>query len=105
MNVNGKYWVLRKKIAASSSGANEIVPAVPGKKIVVINFHFLTNSAVTVEWKSGTTSLTGAHSYAANLGSCPNSPYGLIETAAGEALNMTLGGAVGVNGFLSYILE
>jgi hypothetical protein len=70
---------------------------------------------VVITWKSGTgggaTSLTGAMSFVENGGmsDCWN-PEGKLsgpfffETVSGQALNMSLGGAVQVSGAISYLL-
>lgn len=101
-------------VSGAASGVNEIVAAVAGYRIRVMGGHFVADSAVTVTWKSATTALGGASSYAANGGPVlpivpwPRAdavpPDGWFETAAGEALNMVLGGAVGVRGWLKYVL-
>lgn len=101
-------------VNGASSGANEIVAAVAGYRIRVMGGHFVCDAAVTVTWKSATTALSAASSYAANGGPVlpivpwPRAdvlpPDGWLETAAGEALNMVLGGAVGVRGWLKYVL-
>jgi len=93
------------KIAASASGDNEIVDAVAGKKIRVLRWGFAAGGDVTAKWRSGSTDLTGPRpltKYAA-AGGAP-SPWGLFETAAGEALNLNLSAAVAVGGELTYVL-
>jgi hypothetical protein len=88
------------------SGDNEIVAAVTGKKIRVLSGCLVATGAVTVRFESGAggTALTGQMSLAANqdlvLGF---DPLGHFETAAGQALNLELGGAVSVDGWLNYI--
>lgn len=92
-------------IAASASGANTVVAAVPGCRIRVHNAQFVATGAVTVTWKSNTTALSGAQAIAANGGIVlPESNLGWFETGVGEALVMDLGGAVVVGGTLAYSL-
>lgn len=99
---NGKYAV----ISTSTSGAT-IVAAKPGKSIRVVAYTFLCSGAVTVQFKSTgntTSSLTGAMSYAANGGATPPfNPLGHFETEKGAALTVTLGGAVAIEGHLTYV--
>lgn len=96
-------------ISAASSGANTIVAAQAGKVIVVQSYTFVVNNNVTVTWKSGSTAISGAMLCGpTNLCpgmSIPYNPNGMFETAAGEALILTLGGAIQVSGFLTYIIR
>lgn len=91
-------------ISAASSGANEIVAAVTGKKIKVWRIMFVTDGAVTVIFKDGTTALSGTMSFAANgslvLDTTLDDP--LYTTTAGNAFVATLGGAVGIRGTIWY---
>jgi hypothetical protein len=73
---------------ASTAATHEVVAAVSGKKIRVVGFFVTAAAALNVQFKSAGTSIC------ANLaisgvaqGYCP---HGWFETAAGEALNMTL---------------
>lgn len=98
---------LRAKIDAADSGNNTLVAAVAGKKIRVIQFGLILDGAVTVQFQSGAngTALTGAMAPGTNGGLCPPfCPWGLLETAAGELLNLRLSAAVGVRGWLTYQL-
>jgi hypothetical protein len=101
--------ILFASVSASSSGTNAIVAASPGSKIKVLSYSLVANAAVTVKWQSASTDLTGAMSFSANGGiatpiGSPASGW-LLETAVGQALNLNLGSAVGVNGHISYFLE
>jgi hypothetical protein len=92
-------------IAASSSGDNAIVAAVTGKRIRVLNYMFMATTPVNVKWRSATTDLCGALPAGANGGaSCSFEGMGCFQTAAGEALNLNLSGAVAVGGHLTYVL-
>lgn len=91
----------------ATSGDNEIVAAVTGKRIRVLSYTIVAAAAVTVRFESGAggTALTGQMSFAANGGaSTAFNPLGLFETAQGAALNMELGGANSVDGHLRYAL-
>lgn len=95
------------KIDASSSGNNEIVAAVSGKQIRVINCMMIASGAVNAKFQSsaGGTDVTGTLPLTANSGfTQPESRVGWFETVAGESLNLNLSGAVQVGGCLAYIL-
>jgi len=94
-------------ISAATSGAgNTIVAAVAGKQIRVMGYVLDSVTAVTIQWFSNTTALSGSMSMGATSTlACPiDNGDGWFETAAGEALKMTLGGAVQVSGHLVYRL-
>lgn len=97
-------------ISAATSGNNTLVAAAAaGLKIKVVSYVLVADAAVTATFQSGAagTALSGAMSLAANGGvsaiSQPSSH--LFETAAATLLNLSLGGAVGVRGHLSYFVE
>ena len=103
-------FVLRTAISAASSGANELVAAVAGKKIKVVSCLLVAAGAVTATFRSGATpNLSGAVSLAADGDSfvLPAAPpgYHWFETAEGAALNLVLNGAVAVAGCLVYYTE
>jgi hypothetical protein len=91
-------------IVASASGNTSIVALVSAKKIRVLGLCFTVNGAVNVKWQSNTTDKTGLfYGDAAGKGKVlPFNPLGWFETAAGEALNINLSGAVAVGGELVY---
>ena len=97
--------ILPAKVDISASG--NIVAAVAGKKIRVINYVLMAASAVTAKWQSGNTPTdhSGAMSLAAAGGLvCPDSRAGWFETNAGEPLKLVLGSGVQVSGHLKYQL-
>ena len=96
-------------ISAASSGDNEIVAAVTGRKIRVQNYTIVSAGTVNVTWKSGSTAISGAMPFVANGSLSPaaggpnaNGIDGVLETAGGEALVLNLSGAVGIRGHLRY---
>lgn len=94
------------KIAASASGDNTLVAAVPGKKIRVIDYAFMAAGTVNAKFQSGAsgTDLTGLFYMVANTGAAPGeAKYGYFETAAGALLNLNLSTNVAVGGHLTYI--
>lgn len=94
-----------KKIDCSSSGDNEIVAAVSGKKIRVLSWDVSPSDVVNFKWRTASTDITGLY-YAANAGngvSKPYSPVGYFETVADEALNLNLSAAEAVGGSVVYV--
>ena len=80
--------------------------AVAGKRIRVTSLYIAVAAAVTVAFESSTTSaLSGIMSLpTAGVLEADFNPHGHFETVAGELLNMTLGGAIQVSGWLTYVL-
>jgi len=93
-------------ISGNTNGDNELVALVAGKKIRVLAMSVIAAGAVDfrLESNAGGTALTGVMSLPANGGFVWNhNPIGWCETAAGEKLNMELGGEVQVSGLLTYV--
>ena len=92
-------------ITASSSGQNEIVAAVTGKRIRVVGYNYISSGTVNAAWRSGATTVIGGLGYwVANTGKvAPFCPVGWFQTASGEALNLNLSGAVAVGGEVTYV--
>lgn len=104
------YEVKRAVISESSAANNEIVAAVaasgniPAKRIVVLSWYLVVAAnAEVITFKSNTTALTGAMTCNAGVQHGQESAFGLFETAAGEALNMTQDGTDQVSGYVNYI--
>jgi len=103
--------VKRATISISSGTSQDIVAAVTGYRIRVLNIALLSDTAGTFTFKSNTTGITGAMPVAANGGFVASDgaqslegPRGLFETASGEKLNLTFSTSANVGGFLTYIL-
>lgn len=100
---------LYAKIDAASSGDNTIVAGVAGKVITVLAGSLtMTGTAVTIRFESaaGGTALTGQMT--PTQGSTipmPFCPVGHFQTVAGELLNLELGGAQSVDGWIVYTLS
>ena len=94
----------------ASSGDNTVIAAVSGKKIRVLSYTLVPTADVVARFESGAggTALTGQMSLLAEDGvvssvvSVNCAPYGCFETAAGALLNLELGGAVSVDGHITY---
>ncbi len=92
-----------------SSGDNELVAVVSGKKIRVVSCFLISAGTVTVHFVDGANNAIAGDSttgiaLVANSGfSLPFNPVGWFETASGQSLDINLSGAVGVAGSLTYI--
>ena len=103
----GKYAI----IAASSSGATQVVAPVMGYAIVCVCYNYMANGTVNVKFQSynaGTstsTDISGLGYYAVNTGKVvPFSAVGWFKTNIGEALNINLSANVAVGGELVFCL-
>lgn len=97
------------KIAATDANANAIVAAVAGRRIKVLDYVLVADAAVKVKWQSASTDISGlmnlaAAGYGVSSPGATNSLQSVpkLMTAAGEALNLHLSGAVVVGGHLTY---
>lgn len=95
-----------KFVPISLTATGDLVAAVSGRKIRVISYLFICSAALTINFESNTTDVTGPMQVAANGG--VSYPGGVLapafETATGEKLAMTITGTGNVRGHLSYIL-
>lgn len=92
-------------IAASSSGANEIVAAVSGQSIEVWGYVLSASAAVNMKWQSATTDKTGLLYHTAVSITTIVAPVGTapwFSTAVGAALNLNLSGATATGGHVIY---
>ena len=105
--------VKRAAINAASSGDNEIVAAVSGKKIKVLSMLLVATEAVNATVYSGPqatgAALTGAIGLGDNGGFVLNAPTNewmhWMETTAGAKLNLYLSAAKQVSGTVLYYEE
>lgn len=83
--------------------STELVAAVAGQVVGVIGYNMVAAGAVTAQFKSATTALTGAMSMITGVPVVADSGdvrLPIFQTAKGEALNLTLGGTVQVSGHM-----
>lgn len=98
------------QINHNTSGNNEIVAAVPGKKIRVLGGCVSAATTVVARFEDAADSGVYLASFQLVAGSQATLPYvrndvgGCFETSAGNALNLELGGAVVVSGFVRFDL-
>lgn len=79
---------------AAAATAELVAAAGTGKKIRILSLKVVSTAANTVTFKSATTAISGADDLAANGGYVlPYDEIGWFETAANEALNVTLSAA------------
>lgn len=94
-------------IDQDAAGSTTVVAAVPGYRIVLMNYLVALDAAGSFIWKSGSTQLTGEIPCAEDGGvmaSSDNPDWPLMVTAVGEALVLT--SAVGVaDGHIAYYLD
>ena len=96
----------RAKIDNATSGDNELVAAVTGKAIRVVDVMLVSTGTVNARFESsaGGTALSGVINLTAQAGFAPGyNRAGHFQTVAGEALNLELSGAVSVDGWLVYV--
>ena len=95
-----------ERINVGTSGDSTIVTAVTGKKIRVLSFVLGAAAAVTARMESGAggDALTGRIALTDSLIWQIDCTHGCFETNAGETLNLESGGAVDIDGHLTYAL-
>lgn len=96
--------IKRATINETTAASNEIVAAVAGKKILVLEFHVTTTLANTLKWLSAAGALTGPMDVPAN--GTIQADYvdeGHFETLAGEALNLAATVATAHGGWMVYV--
>jgi len=103
--INGRYPAKRAVINEVTAASNEIVAAVPGKKIVVMSVMVQALNAQVLTWQTAASALSGAMAFSTSdlIYTHDGSESGLFETVAGEALNLLSGAATQVSGYLTYI--
>ncbi len=107
MPPQGQSNELFKLISAATNPNNTIVAATAAKRIRVIGIHMVAAGAVVARFESaaGGTALTGVMSMITGVPFTAYNPLGLFEQdVVNELLNLELGGAVQVSGWLTYQL-
>jgi hypothetical protein len=88
-------------IISVSAATVELVAAVAGRQIEVVNYTFVSDSPTTVTWKSGTTAISGAMTFGLNGGATVNDDDVSLRTNVGESLKIT-NSAGNINGHFAY---
>jgi hypothetical protein len=89
-----------------AAGSNDIVAAVPAKKIRVIAVSVSGDTAAATTWKfqsNAATDITAVSSIAQNGGFSVNCPLGLFETVSGEKLTVVAGAGDDIHVNITYI--
>lgn len=104
----GPKVIKTKVVNVTAAGEeNEVgIAAVPGKKIVVVNFFLTVSTSVYICFRSNTTDLTGEMLLAAKGTYNPGyNPDGHFQTDAGEILNIGFGDVGNADGWINYYEE
>jgi hypothetical protein len=105
MDIESLYDTVEAPIDLTINGANTVVAAASGYRIVVHQLFIASAAAVTVTIKSGATNLTGGLALGSPGGLVlPFSKTGWFKTALGEALVFTTNAISGA-GALTYSLQ
>ena len=97
------------KIELTAAGNGTILAGIAGKRFRVLTYLACSTVDVLMTWKSGSTALSGPMAVGAysnivdgNADSLPSGIIGVLETAEGEDLVLSLSGASSVGGHLTY---
>lgn len=99
------FTIKTAPISCNTSGYNEIVAAVTGKRIKVFAIILNVAGTVSVKWASAENDLTGAMPLQAREGyttPAVNPPAFILATVAGEALQLNLSDAIYAYGWVVY---
>jgi len=100
--------IRRAVINKATAATHELIAAVSGSKISIVSLALTVGGEVNITFLSKATALSGAMDFGGtdeprgmthHFGDCP------LQTAEGEAFNMTLSAAVQVSGMITYYLE
>lgn len=95
----------RAFLLSSATGAALVAAAGAGLKIRVTSLSVVASAAVSFSLASAATAISSAKPLAANGGLVlPLNEFGWYETAANEALNITLGAALAVAVDITYVI-
>jgi len=89
-------------INATTSGDTQVVAAVSNRRIVVVAFGVIANSAVNIRFRSGTTDITGSMRLVEGGGIAHAYDAGLFQTAVNQPLNINLSANATVGGYVVY---
>jgi len=97
------YTVKTVAVNATASGANIIIAAVSGKRYRILSMNLFADSSVTVQVDDGTSTLIQPMTVLSNLSFNPPVGYICEGAATNRPIKLTLGGAVNVRGFMTYV--
>src|SRR3990167_5464464 len=91
-------------LSFATSGAQTIVSSVANSVVRVLQWNLVAASTNSLQWRSGTSAISGMMAFAANGGiSVPYSPVGLFQGTSGSALNLFSETATSVGGSIVYL--
>jgi len=91
----------RVAVDIDTATTTALVAAVANKQIVVVNIALTVASGQTIQWQSGSTAISGPMGAGYTAGDAWS---GLMETVAGEALNLVTTSTGQVAGHITYVL-
>jgi len=100
--------IINKQISFSAIADNVVQAAVSGQKVKVVGYLIsASGGANTVTWKTSATAISGPFDLAADeeLGRQGTRLDPVMETVAGQGLNLALSAATAVTGEISYYLS
>ena len=86
----------------NTAADHTVVAASAGTRHRILAWRLTLAAAVNLTWKSDTTAISGVYVFGSGGVDEPLLPFQGYETAAGEALKLTLSGAVRVSGDIWY---
>ena len=97
----------------AAAGDYTVLPAIAGKRIVVISSYVTSSAGITLTFKSASTAITGAMYVTASGSIQMDAVHGatgqdecwILKTNAGEALVITASAAATVGGYITYRYE
>ena len=89
-------------INATTSGDTQVVAAVSNRRIVVVAYAVVANSAVNIRFRSGTTDITGSMRLVEGGGIAHAYDAGLFQTAVNQPLIINLSANATVGGYVVY---
>lgn len=101
----GRSPIKRASISFNTAATHQIVAAVPGKRIIVVNYGIKGANNQSITWIRGTsTAMSGAILFStSDLWQWASDPInGIFATDPAERLAITLSAATLVAGYLSY---
>jgi len=101
-NLYNESQIIAVAFNKNTAATHEVVAAVAGKTYKVVKCFLIAASAVDVTFKSATTVISGGVLTGITSLLLPLDGKPWFTCAAGEALNITLGGAVQTSGIIFY---
>ena len=96
--------VPKRAAITATSGTTEIVGLVAGEAIQVLSLVITTDASVNIKFQSDSTDLTGLFYLSSRGGfAYAHEPFGMLQTAVGEKLNLNQSGSANIGGSIVYV--